>query len=167
MTKTLLIMRHAKSSWAEAGVRDFDRPLNERGLRDAPRMGQLARRRGYVPDLIFSSTAKRAATTAELFIELCAGVTEAQHNRLDDLYHASPVVYLDVLAGIEDPDVNIAMVIGHNPGLEALVHQISGQYQLMPTAAIAVMQWQINDWKDILDFTAAKLIHLWRPKEVL
>jgi len=167
MTKRLLIMRHAKSSWAEAGVRDFDRPLNERGLRDARRMGQLACSKSQVPDLIFSSTAMRAATTADLFIENCAGATEAHHNRLDDLYHASPSIYLEVLVRIDDPEVTTAMIIGHNPGLESLVYQISKQFQAMPTAAIALMEWEIDEWREILDFPAAKLLNVWRPKEIL
>jgi phosphohistidine phosphatase len=167
MTKTLLIMRHAKSSWAEAGVRNFDRPLNERGLRDALRMGQFASDQGRVPDLIFSSTARRAATTAGLFIENCAGVSEMQLNRLDVLYHASPSVYLEVFARIENPEVTTAMIIGHNPGLESLVYQISGRLEPMPTAAIAVLTWEIDEWREILDFPAAKLINVWRPKEVL
>jgi phosphohistidine phosphatase len=166
MTKQLLIMRHAKSSWAESGISDFDRPLNNRGLRNAPAMGQFVCDQGYVPEAVFSSTAKRASTTADLFIEYCDGVSESQLQKLDAFYHAAPDIYLETLVRIQDTEVKTAMVIGHNPGLEALVYQLGGRFEPIPTAAIAVIVWEIDDWADILDFSVATLQAVWRPKEV-
>jgi phosphohistidine phosphatase len=91
--KTLLVLRHAKSSWKNANLADFDRPLNKRGKRDAPRMGELLRREGIVPDLIISSSAERALTTAEAVALACGYDLEIQTTR--QLYHAWPDDYIE------------------------------------------------------------------------
>ena len=98
--KTLLIMRHAKSSWKEQDLPDHDRPLNKRGKNDAPRMGKLLKDEDLVPDLIMSSTAVRAKKTAELVAKACKykGKIVLNHS----LYGAEPAAYLKILEGLSD-----------------------------------------------------------------
>ena len=166
MNKRLLIMRHAKSSWATEGLADFDRPLNPRGKRDAPRMARWIAQQGNQPELIACSTAARAMETAKLFIENCDGMRPEQCVEVDDFYHAMPHVYLDYLAKIDDQDLNCIMVLGHNPGLAHLVYQLSGRPETMPTAAIAVLDFQMERWSEIEDAPRLKSIHVARPKEM-
>ena len=127
--KTLLIMRHAKSSWKQPGVADHDRPLNKRGKQDAPRIGQWIKSQKLTPDLILTSTAKRARKTAEKVAENCgyAGQVE-QHG---DLYLADPDTYLHVLGQVADENHTV-MVVGHNPGLEHLVETLTDAFETLP-----------------------------------
>lgn len=171
MPKQLLIMRHAKSSWANINATDRERTLNRRGLRDAPRMGQFVAEQAHVPDLVFCSTATRAHQTADLFIENCSGIESAQLHLVDEFYHAGPTTYLNQLASlgdgqIVDKKIETAMVIGHNPGMEELVLGLSGNYARMPTAAIAIFRLEIESWSEIKNSEIAELIDVWRPKEI-
>ena len=117
--KTLLVLRHAKSSWEQPGLDDHARPLNARGERDAPRMGRLVRAEGLTPDLIISSDAARARATAEAMAEAARypGTILLEPR----LYHADTAEILDVLRTTIDEDVASVMIVGHNPGLEELV----------------------------------------------
>lgn len=161
--KTLLVLRHAKSSWSNAHLADHDRPLNSRGKEDAPRMGRLLEREGLVPDLIISSSAERALRTAE-FAAIAAGY-DAEIEVTRQLYHAEPEEYSEVLNGVKDSHDRV-MVVGHNPGIEDLVEQLGGQYQRMPTGALAQIELAINSWKELGEETNGRLVNLWRPKEV-
>ncbi len=161
--KTLLILRHAKSSWKDASLADHDRPLNKRGERDAPRMGQLLLDQGLVPDLIISSTAKRARQTAELVAQACGYENEIVFTR--DLYHAGPEDYLETL-NIMAEDEEVVMVVGHNPGMEALLDVLTGESGYLTTANIAQVRLPIESWDELDEFTGGKLVNLWRPKEV-
>ena len=107
--KTLLILRHAKSSWRDESLVDHDRPLNERGKRDAPRMGRLMRAQDLEPDAVICSTAKRARKTADKAIK--ASGYETCVELRDELYHAPPNVYIDVLRGQVDQR-QCVMVVG-------------------------------------------------------
>lgn len=159
--KTLLLMRHAKSSWREADIADFDRPLNERGRRAAPFMGRLLRDRGMVIDRIMSSTAKRARKTAKLFMEAAAITGELI---LDDrIYEASPSTLLYVVSETDDK-VDSLMLVGHNPGMEGTVRVLTGEAVPMPTAAIAIIHLEIDVWKEISASTG-KLQGVIRPRE--
>ena len=166
MKKRLLIMRHAKSSWSESGVTDHDRALNKRGLRDAPRMGQFIAEQNCQPDFIASSTAKRAKLTAEIFAEHCGDSDEIPVYFVDDFYHAPPQAYLEYLGNIENDSIQTAMVVGHNPGLESLVQRLANCYERMPTAAIAHFELDINCWSELNGKLSAKLLQVWRPKEI-
>lgn len=159
-------MRHAKSSWKDSDASDFDRTLNRRGLQDAPRMAQFISAQGSVPDLIASSSATRAKLTAELFVENCEGVEPSQLEIVDDFYHAPPSVYFEYLSRIGGDDVSTAMVIGHNPGLAEMVYRLSRCHETMPTAAIAHFQFDIKKWGEIDLSADAKLVNVWRPKEL-
>ncbi|MYG49370.1 MAG: histidine phosphatase family protein, partial [Gemmatimonadales bacterium] len=127
--KTLLILRHAKSSWDHPGLRDHDRPLNPRGRRDAPRMGRFMAERDLVPDRIVSSTAVRARTTAELAAaEFGAGV---EIETTYDLYGASPDGYVEVAEAMGGTAERL-MLVGHNPGITSLVWHLTGEGEYMP-----------------------------------
>lgn len=144
--KTLFLLRHAKSSWKETDIADFDRPLNERGRRAAPLMGRLLKERGFVPDLIVSSPAKRARKTAKLIKE--AGDFEAPLRFDDRIYEASPNTLLSV-ATETDNAINSLMLVGHNPGMEGVIRVLTGQTEPMPTTALAVIDLEIDHWKEI------------------
>lgn len=161
--KTLLLMRHAKSSWAEEGLPDHDRPLNSRGKRDAPRMGKLILDQNLVPDRILSSTAKRARKTAQKVAESCGFTREIE--RIAELYGASPAEWYKVLASLEEPNDRI-LGIGHNPGVEEFLERLIGDYEPMPTGAVARVELPIQRWADLNPETQGSLIGFWTPKEV-
>ena len=161
--KTLLILRHAKSSWKDAGLADHDRPLNKRGKRDAPRMGALMREQGLLPEMILSSTAKRARSTAKAAADECGFDGETELVR--ELYAFSAEPYLSTLAQVPD-DYSIVMVVGHNPAMEELSDALTGEYQRFPTATLAEIQLPIDHWSEIGDWVEGSLVNLWRPKEL-
>ena len=159
--KTLLILRHAKSSWNNPDLSDYDRPLNRRGKRDAPRMGKFLRQQSLIPDLIISSTAKRAKKTAKLFAKAIGYKKKVSLETA--FYHARPETYITILQDTND-DYQRVMVIGHNPGLEALVAILTGRMELMPTAAIAHVLLPIDQWNQLTVDIEGELQNLWRPK---
>ncbi len=161
--KTLLILRHAKSSWDNLYLSDFERPLSKRGKYDAPRMGKLLRREELVPDLIISSSAKRAMATAESVALASDYENEITFTR--DLYHADPESYIEALVTVDD-NVNCVMVVGHNPGIEEFVEQLSGEWERMPTAALAQIRLPINRWSELTFDSEGNLVSVWRPKEL-
>ena len=163
MMKHLLVMRHAKSDWSNATLSDHDRPLNKRGLRNAPRMGELLRDEELVPDLILCSSAKRAKMTAQRLDLPCQIVVST------DFYAADTFTWIEALSHLEE-DIQIAMLIGHNPELEELVELLSGSWEKFPTAAIACFDWDIVTWNEVhstfQDAAKVSLQYLWRPKEL-
>ena len=161
--KTLLVLRHAKSSWKQAGQTDHDRPLNPRGTRDAPRMGALMCDRRLAPDLIISSSAVRALRTAEEVADACGFEWQVRSERR--LYLADPDTILEVLGEVAG-DVRRLLIVGHNPGLEGLVMVLTGRDETMPTAALAEISLSIDDWNQIGSGTRGELVEIWRPKEV-
>lgn len=161
--KTLLILRHAKSSWNNVYLSDYERPLNKRGKRDAPRMGKLLRREALTPDLIISSSAERAMKTAESVALASDYENEITFTR--EFYHADPDSYVAALSAVDDV-VNCVMVVGHNPGIEELVEQLSEEWERMPTAALAQIQLSINSWDELSNDTIGDLVNVWRPKEL-
>jgi phosphohistidine phosphatase len=160
--KTLFILRHAKSSWTDPDLADFDRPLNERGESDAPFMGRVMAQRGLVPDLILSSPAARAKRTAELAKE--AALFECPLLFDDRIYEASPQTLRAVAAGVDDK-VERLMIVGHNPGMEGFVKFLTGRAESMSTASIAVIELDIDRWSEI-DAGSGSLTDVLRPKEI-
>ena len=162
--KTLLVLRHAKSSWSDSALDDHERPLNQRGRRDGPRIGKLVRELGLTPDVIISSDAVRARLTAE-------AVAEAAGLRRDirfeaALYTASPADMLAVLRTVTKATAGTIMIVGHNPGLEELVAQLTGERPDLPTAALAQSPCQSIGGADVERSTRGRLLELWRPKKV-
>jgi phosphohistidine phosphatase len=160
--KTLLLMRHAKSSWDDDGLPDHDRPLNTRGERSAPRMGGVLVDAGQCPELIVSSTALRARTTALAVAEAFEWKPEVRLKR--SLYMASAG---DIFAEAEcaPNEVETLMLVGHNPGTEDLVSDLAQMRQAMPTAAVAIFTFPIDDWAGMTS-ARAELVTVWRPKEI-
>jgi phosphohistidine phosphatase len=161
--KTLLLMRHAKSSWKDQELSDHERPLNKRGRKDAPRMGQLLCDRELIPQRILCSSALRAKQTAEALVE--AAGNQAELMVLDRLYLAEADEYISVLR--EQPDhLERLMVIGHNPGLETLLQMLSGRIESLPTAVIAHLVLPIQHWTELSGETKGEMIEIWKPKEI-
>ncbi|MGE0629507.1 MAG: histidine phosphatase family protein [Hyphomicrobiaceae bacterium] len=154
--RTLVLFRHAKSSWGDPGLTDHERPLTKRGTRDAARMGEFLAEAGLVPDLILCSGAVRARATLALALPAFAGaVGEVVHD--DTLYLAEPAQILKRLANVEGSR-NPVMIVGHNPGLHALalalVHAgepraLSQLAQNFPTAGLAVIDFEMAGWSDV------------------
>jgi phosphohistidine phosphatase len=161
--KTLLLMRHAKSSWKEHGLEDHERPLNKRGKKDAPLMGKFIFDRELIPQTILASTAERAKKTAEAFVESSgySGEVELLHS----FYLGEPYQYIEALQSLPD-EVERVMVIGHNPGLEGLLQILSGRVESLTTAAIAHLSLPIKSWKELDENTDGELVELWRPRDL-
>ena len=160
--KRLYILRHAKSSWDDASLADFDRPLNDRGRESAPLMGRLMRDRGYIPDVAIASPAKRAKKTAKLALE--AADINASILFDERVYEASTQTLVNILSGVDDK-AESAMIVGHNPGMEGLVRTLTGESQEMPTAALAVIDLNVDSWARVGHETGT-LIEVLRPKEL-
>ncbi|HKQ07172.1 MAG TPA: histidine phosphatase family protein [Blastocatellia bacterium] len=160
--KTLLLMRHAKSNWDDASLRDFDRPLAERGRRDAPRMAQALAALDSAPDCIVSSPARRARETIE------AVITEARLTApltFDEaIYDASTAALMRIVRRLPD-ECHRVLLVGHNPGFEDLLTRLSGERGRMPTAAIACIEFQVDSWDDVED-GHGKLVWLLTPKQL-
>jgi phosphohistidine phosphatase len=161
--KTLLLMRHAKSSWKEKETNDHERVLNKRGRKDAPRMGTLLQERELSPQIILSSSALRARQTAELVAEAAGFPGEPVY--LDNLYMAEADEYISVLRGLSD-DYERVLVVGHNPGLETLLQILSHRIESLPTAVIAHLVIDIDHWSALTKDMEGDLIEIWRPKEL-
>ena len=159
--KTLFILRHAKSSWADAALADFDRPLNERGLKAASFMGELMREKKLRPNIVLSSPALRARATAEILKK--SGALAADIVFEHRIYEASPQGLRQVIAELDDSH-NSAMLVGHNPGIEGFIRFLTGHLEPMPTAAIAVINLNIDKWNAI-DDGVGKLLNVYRPKD--
>jgi phosphohistidine phosphatase len=155
--KTLLIVRHAKSSWKEPGLIDHQRPLNKRGKKAAPEMGKRLRKRGIRPDIIISSDAKRAIDTAVSMAERL-GLSPKLIRQNPAFYHSTPDRILDVVHQFEDKWEQV-MLVGHNPGFTELAnrfypHTIAN----MPTAGVVELRFKTGSWqrigRDNLDFSS-------------
>ncbi len=161
--KTLLLLRHAKSSWKDTDLEDYDRPLNKRGKRDAPKMGRLLVEENLLPGLIVSSSAKRCRKTAE-------HVLHASHFRGEtrfssQLYEAKADSLVQFLASIDD-SIERLLIIAHNPGLEELLEALTGVYTPLTTAALAQLDLPIDAWSKIGSVTTATLVKVWQPREL-
>jgi len=161
--KTLLLLRHAKSSWGNAWLDDHDRPLNKRGKHDAPRMGELLVQQGLVPDVLVTSTAKRARKTATAVAEACGYAGDVIE--MSDLYLASPDECMHVLRTLPDQFTS-ALLVAHNPGLEQLLFRLTGSEEVMATATLAQIALPISQWNDVALNGDATLVSIWRPREL-
>jgi phosphohistidine phosphatase len=163
--KTLLILRHAKSSWKEQDLPDQDRPLNKRGKNDAPRMGKLLKDEDLIPDLIMSSAAVRTKKTAELVAKACKykGKIVLNHS----LYGAEPATYLEILGGLPDKHM-VTLVVGHSPSVEETVELLTGSLDvIMPTCTLAQISLPIQNWAELKkQKVKGKLLKVWKLKEL-
>ena len=160
--KTLYLLRHAKSSWDDPSLKDFDRPLNQRGQKTAPKMGAFMRKQKVKPDIVISSPAVRASQTTELVSE--AGALKTTLRFEPEIYEATPQRLLKLIQGIDD-QMNSAMLVGHNPGFEELLAALTGESKRMPTAALACIQLDVKRWSEVAS-GSGKLSWLTRPKDL-
>lgn len=147
--KTLILVRHAKSSWDAAGVDDFDRMLNERGKKDAPEMAKRIKAKGINIDVFLSSPAKRAHKTAKYFAEEL-GIDKDKMVLVDKLYEASVTAFLEVVSTI-DEDNKTAIIFSHNPGITEFVNTLTKvRLDNMPTCGVFAVQAEADKWTDFL-----------------
>jgi phosphohistidine phosphatase len=161
--KTLLLMRHGKSSWKDAKKEeDKLRPLAKKGAKDAKKMSELLGEKAIFPQLILTSNAWRARETATIILNQCC--EEITYIALDALYMAEPGAIIDVLKTIPDGTERV-IVIGHNPGLEGLLQHLTGEVESLPTASLAYLALPIDAWAAITLETRAEKWEKWKPKD--
>ena len=161
--KTVFFVRHAKSSWADPGLRDIERPLNKRGLRDAPFMGKLLKGKGVKPDRLISSPAKRAFTTAVFFAN-ALGLDATQIDQNHGIYEAYSSSVLDIIRALPDT-LNTVMVFGHNPTFTSLANMFTNDYIAnVPTCGVFKVESQQDSWKKFGD-SDTKLTDFYFPKQ--
>lgn len=160
MTKTLLLMRHAKSSWKDKSLPDIKRPLKKRGEEAAERIGRTLRDTGFVPNLIISSPAKRTRQTAEIVAKTAHYKGEIEY--VDSFYMGEPNDFYARLKKLPR-EADKVMVVGHNPGLEALLQHLDGHVDALPTGALALLKLDLKDWSELDMSTAGQLIAFWDP----
>ena len=147
--RTLYLCRHAKSSWADDGQDDFDRPLNERGLHDAPMMARLFRERGEPVDRIVSSDANRALTTARAFARELH-LADDRFVQEPHLYHANVSTIARVVNALPD-SVQRAVLFGHNPGFTAAVEHFSSEdIGNLPTCGMVRIDFTVGEWRQVM-----------------
>lgn len=145
--KSLIVIRHAKSSWDFSVLNDFDRPLNERGHKDAPMMAKRLLDKKIPIDAFISSTAKRAFTTAAYFADMY-DVKEKNIIKVPELYHAASAVFYDVIENTNDSFNTIAL-FSHNPGITDFVNQLTNtRIDDMPTCGVFAVTIKTECWKD-------------------
>ncbi|NLB72368.1 MAG: histidine phosphatase family protein [Chloroflexi bacterium] len=163
MTRTLMILRHAKSSWKDKSLRDFDRPLKKKGQQTAKLIGKIIRHADCAPDIILSSPAERAKETTAMV------ALHSHYNGpveyVESLYMGEPGDYIRALQELP-VEIKSAMVVGHNPGLEALLQLLEGKVNALSTGALAVLNLELTDWQDLNSSTVGKLSQFWDPDEI-
>jgi len=147
--KQLTLVRHAKSSWSHPHLKDFDRPLNDRGMRDAPAMANHLQQQGLLPDFIISSAANRAQSTARMLAEVLLGDSE-QIVTDTELYGAGAETLLNQIRMV-DNQVEHLMLVAHNPTITELLDILvdDGAGQDMATCAVAVIELDVSDWRRV------------------
>ena len=161
--RQLWILRHAKSDWGTPSCPDFERTLNQRGLRNAPEMGAFMKTQASTPDLVVASPATRARQTAELVCQ-SMGYPVGRISYEPRIYEASPQALLEVIEAQSD-DVEHLMLVGHNPGLTMLVNMLGGYLDNLPTCSAVSMSFESKDWA--LLCYPPKDVSVWRAREVL
>ena len=164
--KQLLLIRHGKSDWDHPGLADHDRPLNARGLRDVPKMSAALIQRAVKPDLVVSSTAVRAATTARM-IAGAMGYPLEDIIEVPGLYLAPPGVILRAVQQL-DESAGTVMLFGHNPGMHEAVNAFSGDGQVtdFPTLAVARIEFEVEHW-GLVEWGSGQLVDLITPRHLV
>ncbi|MFA6196344.1 MAG: histidine phosphatase family protein [Sulfurimonas sp.] len=144
--KKVYLIRHAKSSWKDSSQDDFERPLNKRGKSDAPLMGSKLKDRKIVPDIIYSSPALRAKTTAEIIARKIGFEKEIVFKK--DIYEASASTLHKILTKIDDNN-SVVFLFGHNPSLNELVEKYINFNENIPTCGVVEIEFDCDSWEDI------------------
>lgn len=159
--KTLILVRHAKSDWS-TDVDDFDRPLNERGHKDAPKMARFLREKPIEIEQFVTSPAKRALTTCRYFSEV---YENKNIKKVEELYHASPKEFLETIYELEDVYQQVAL-FSHNNGISDFASSLTDNVVQFPTCGVAVFEISCDEWSQF-EGADKKLVHFFVPKEVL
>jgi phosphohistidine phosphatase len=162
--KLLYLVRHAKSSWRDSALDDIERPLNKRGKRDAPFMGELLKEKVVNPDVVFSSPAKRASKTAQIIAEQI-GYSKKDIIYTEEIYEASSHELVEFIKKIDD-EYNSVMIFGHNPGFTMLNNFLSKKYiDNIPTCGIVALEFN-SSWEEI-EKNSAKMLFFDYPKRYM
>jgi phosphohistidine phosphatase len=163
--KKLYLVRHAKSNWSYPELKDFDRPLDERGHRDAPMMAGFIKKQEIFPDLLLTSTAQRALTTAYYF-GFTFEIDEQQIQKTNALYHASKKEIAKIIQSIDNQN-NIVFLFGHNPGISETLQAFNDTEYVadMSTCAVAHIDLNIKKWSDF-SFKKGEIREIWKPKDL-
>ena len=160
--KKIYLIRHAKSSWKDLSLRDFDRPLNKRGKRDAPFMASLLKGKGVIPDRIISSPANRAFTTACHFAD-ALGIDHSDILKKSEIYEAFPEDLHQLILSL-DEDWTTVFLFGHNPGFTSYANRYASEYIAnMPTCSIVGLLSTADRWA-ALDPSNSKVTEFYFPK---
>jgi phosphohistidine phosphatase len=146
--KKLYLIRHAKSSWDNPGLVDFERPLNKRGLKDAAKMGKALKQSLFKPDYIITSSARRAHETAEII----AAKIEYPIEKVvieEKIYDATTYDLVEIITELDD-DLDTVVVFGHNPGMTSLANLLNDvKIDNIPTCGIFVIEFDVKFWRKI------------------
>ena len=160
--RTLYLLRHAKSSWKDETLRDFDRPLKGRGRRAAEQMGQVLAEEKLTSPLVVSSPAVRARETTELVLESAGFKLEPRFD--ERIYEADVRTLLEVVRSIPDSS-DTAILVGHNPGFENLLSYFTSENRHMPTCALARIEFDAASWSEVSE-ESGRLELFITPKEL-
>lgn len=161
--KKLLLMRHAKYDWRQAGSDDHPCPLSAEGCIDALQMGALLQKKGIRIDGVFSSTAQRTRETLVLFLEEFSFEKEPRY--LERLYTAEIRDYVDILMQLSD-DTEVVMLLGHNPTISGALGFFCNSYKSFSAATIAYIQFDIMQWSELIEKPEGKLLGFWTTKSL-
>ena len=158
--KTLILVRHAKSDWTH-DVPDFERPLNERGHRDAPKMAKFLLEQGIDIDSFVSSPAKRALTTCRYFAETYG---KPKIKKVEDLYEPHPEDFVNTVLDLDDEFSSVAL-FSHNPGISDFASSLNDEYLEFPTCGVAIFEIDTEEWS-LFETAEKSLLHFFIPKEI-
>jgi len=161
--KTLLLLRHAKSSWKDSSAQDHERKLKKRGKKEARKIGRLLAAENLMPDLIVSSVARRCRQTAEQVIHHSDYRGEARF--MPEVYEADAAQLREVASKLNEGAARVVL-IGHNPGLEEFLEALAGQHTPLETGALAQVELPIDAWADLSGEIRGNLVKLWDPREL-
>ncbi|MCW8853627.1 MAG: histidine phosphatase family protein [Gammaproteobacteria bacterium] len=165
MIKKLLLVRHASSDYAELGLKDIDRTLNETGIQQAHSMANYVKDKGVCPDLLIVSPAVRTRKTALFFVD-SFGIGENKINLVDDVYEAEPETLLEIIRNVSN-EIETLMLVGHNPSIALLSSYLSNEIiEQVPTCGIVDLIFNLDDWAGI-SRGSGELISLQSPETVL
>ena len=150
MPRTIMILRHAKSSWSHGDLPDIDRPLRKRGKRDARRIGQELRARGLAPQVVLTSPARRARATTKRVLQACQCAASVEN--VSALYPGDSWALWHTLSDLPD-EWRTVLIVGHNPGLDDLVTALLGRPVHLATATLAVIEMPVDAWADLADLS--------------
>ena len=160
--KKLYIARHAKSDWGLAGYSDFDRPLNAQGLLDAPAMARYLYSKNIKVDIIVSSSAMRALTTARCYADQISSLNNL--TEADEIYQADDTDMLNIIHSVSD-EADSLMLVGHNPTFSTLVGRLSGKMVNMSAGSVVELSVECDSWSDVSN-NSAQIVKVYSPKDI-